>query len=172
MCAAVGFFLIQEEVYAAPECRGVVDYLLQHHELWNLSRLRYNRSDIRKKTAPIIGIPFSRAIDSALQGQRRFQKSMYEIPNWTLYKDKAVIATMVAHTASSEDLVEVEAWQLLDISDETTYVHCIVDKDSKSVLHLDGATIFHTRTQRDEIRNRACKIKGTKYEKHFRIDGK
>jgi hypothetical protein len=166
------FFLDKEEVYFAPECRGVAPYLLDNPSLWDLARIRLNRSDIRMKAAPVIGVSFSKALEVALRATYGFQKSMYELPDWAVYKGKAVIATMVAHTSASSRLVELEAWQLLDISDETFYVHCIIDKSEASVIHLDGATISHSKTERDEIRKRGCKIKGDSYQKHFRLDGK
>jgi hypothetical protein len=166
------FFIDKYEIYPAPECRGVVEYLLQHPDLWKNSRLRYNLSDIRRKGAPIIGVPFSQAIKQALQNESGLQKSMYEIPDWTRYEGKAVIATMLVHTASSPKLIELEAWQLLDVSDETVYVHCIFDRKTGSVIHLDGATMQHTKNQRNEIRKGATKIKGERYRKNFRLDGK
>lgn len=165
------FFLDQEEIYAAPECRGVVCYLLQHPYLWKHSRLRYNRSDIRRKGAPIIGVPFSKALIRALKNGNGLQKSMYEIPDWTFYRNKAVIATMLAYTAGSLDNVEMQAWQFLDISDETFYIHCIIDRITQKVIHLDGATMCHTKDQRNDIRRGASKIKGALYRKHFRLDG-
>ena len=97
--------------------------------------------------------------------------SMFQVPEWTKYQGKAVIATMLAHTSATSDSVEFQAWQFLDISDETFYVHAIIDKASKSVTHLDAATMAHTQDQRAEIMANACKIKGASYTKHFRLDG-
>lgn len=165
------FFIDDEEIFVAPECRGVISYVLQHSSLWEKSRFRYNQSDIRKKGAPIIGVPFSRALKQALQDKHGFQKSMFEIPGWTSYKGKAVIATMLVHTTGTSQLVELEAWQMLDISDETIYIHCIIDRKTTQVIHFDGATMCHTESQRENIRKYARKIKGEVYQKHFRLDG-
>jgi hypothetical protein len=165
------FFCEGEEIYAAPECRGIISHLLKDRKLWGISRIRFNRTDIRMKRAPIIAVPFSKALGIAIQSPYGFQKSMYQVPNWTIYAGKAVIATMLAHTSASHELVELEAWQFLDVSNETFYVHCIIDKKKRCVIHFDGATMIHTEAQRNQIQHEAAKIKGEGYQKHFRLDG-
>lgn len=165
------FYLGNEELFVAPECRGVVDYLRKDEKLWHVARLRFNHVDIGQKRAPIIGIPFGHALRQAYKRSSGLQKSMFCEPEWTKYRGKAVIATMVAHTTATATNVEFEAWQFLDVSNETFYVHAILDKESTTVTHLDGATMQHTEQQRAEIAAKACKIKGEYYTKHFRLDG-
>lgn len=165
------FYLGNEELFIAPECRGVVEYLRKDEKLWSAARLRFNHVDIRQKRAPIIGVPFGRALRQAYESSSGLQKSMFCEQEWTKYRGKAVIATMVAHTMATASNVEFQAWQFLDVSNETFYVHAIIDKASTTVTHLDGATMQHTELQRAEIAAKACKIKGTCYTKHFRLDG-
>ena len=166
------FYFDGDEVFVAPECRGVIDYLCQDKSLWSIARLRFNCSDIRQKRAPIIGVSFGQALRQAYESTSGLQKSMFQVPEWTKYQGKAVIATMLAHTSATSDSVKFEAWQFLDISDETFYMHAIIDKASKSVAHLDAATMAHTKDQRAEIMAKARKIEGGSYTKHFRLDGR
>lgn len=165
------FYCGDNELFVAPECRGVVDYLRQNEWLWSIARLRFNRTDTHQKRAPIIGVPFGQALRQAYESTSGLQKSMFQVPEWTKYQGKAVIATMLAHTSATPSNIEFEAWQFLDVSDETFYVHAIIDKESRSIEHLDAATMIHTEDQRAEIMAKAKKIKGVLYSKHFRLDG-
>lgn len=165
------FYLGDEELFVSPECRGVVDYLFQNKNLWSIARLRFNNFDTRHKRAPIIGVPFGQALKQAYQRPFGLQKSMFQVDDWTKYQGKAVIATMLAHTSTTASHVEFQAWQFLDVSDETFYVHAIIGKKTKSVEHLDAATMLHNEGQRTEIVAKARKIEGKSYTKHFRLDG-
>jgi len=165
------FYYDGNELFAAPECRGIVDYLLQRKNLWSAARLRFNLSDIRQKRAPIIGVPFGRALRKACENPSGSQKSMFEVRDWASYKGRAVVATMYAHVQVTSASVKFEAWQFLDISAETFYVHTVLDRNAKFVTHIDGATMLHTECQHTKIKDEAIKIKGDSYTKHFRLDG-
>ncbi|MCM2549983.1 MULTISPECIES: hypothetical protein [Burkholderia] len=165
------FYFGGQELFAAPECRGVVDYLCEHEHLWLTARLRFNVSDIRRKSAPIIGVSFGKALRMAYEGRLDLQKSLFQVDGWASYQGQAVIATMLAHTSSTTSEVKFEAWQFLDVSHETFYVHAIIDKDAGSVVHIDGATMLHTEFERSKIVAEARKIKGRSYTKQFRLDG-
>ncbi|WP_155420316.1 hypothetical protein [Burkholderia cepacia] len=164
-------FYGEEEVYVSPECRGITEYLLSDITLWNGARLRVNRVDVRLKRAPIIGIPFSQALARALLSHGRVQKSMFHVPDWTLYQGKAVVATLLGHTKERDSFIEFQGWQLLDVSDETFYVHAQIDKSLSFVSHLDGATQLHTAEERQQILSRGERVDGRQYTKHFRFDG-
>jgi hypothetical protein len=166
------FYCGNEEVFIAPECRGVTEYLLAYGHLWEAARVRLNRVDIRQKRAPIIGVSFSEALKKALSNQGPRQKSMFQLPDWTRYKGKAVVATLVAHTSEGSSSLEFQAWQFLDVSDETFYIHAMVDKGLSFVSHIDAATLSLTQSERDEIAVHGNKIKGQLYTKHFRLDGR
>lgn len=161
-----------EEVYVAPECRGVTDFLLADRALWQVGRIRINRADIRMKRAPIIGVPFAQALTVALSSGGKLQKSLFQVPEWNRYKGKAVVATLLAHTKEHGSFLEFEAWQFLDISDETFYVHAQIDKSLSFVLHIDAATQLHTAQERQRIAANGERIEGQQYTKHFRLDGK
>lgn len=160
-----------KEVFVAPECRGCIDFLLEDISLWSVSRIRVNLTDIRMKRAPIIGVPFGQALIKAIQLRGTLQKSLFQVAGWTEYQGKAVIATMLAHTSASLSGVEFQAWQFLDVSDETFYIHARISHDLSIVSHLDVATMTHTKQERDEIFAHTSKIKGQHYTKHFRLDG-
>lgn len=165
------FYYGSEEIFVDPQCGGVVDYLTPKPALWRGARLRFTKDHYRMKRAPIIGVPFSRAFEEAKSISSGLQKSMFEDPNWTNYQGKAVVATMLAHTSATRTAIEFQAWQFLDVSTETFYVHAIIEKASEQVIHLDGATMIHSDEQHYEIRSFARKLKGDGYTKHFRIDG-
>lgn len=166
------FYCRNEEVFVAPECRGVTEYLLADGHLWEIARVRLNRADIRQKRAPIIGVSFSEALKKALSCHGALQKSMFQLPDWTTYKGKAVVATLVAHTSEALSSLEFQAWQFLDVSDETFYIHAMIDKGRSFVSHIDAATMNLTQSERDEIAMHGNKIKGLQYTKHFRLDGR
>lgn len=160
-----------EEVYVAPECRGVTDFLLANRALWQVARIHINRVDVRLKRAPIIGVPFSQALTAALCSGRQRQKSLFQVQDWTHYKGKAVIATLLAHTKKKRYFLEFEAWQVLDISDETFYVHAQIEESLGFVLHIDAATQLHTAEERQIMTVKGERVRGQQYTKHFRLDG-
>lgn len=98
-------------------------------------------------------------------------KAVYQRKDWQLLQGHAIVGSLVAHTSSSSDLIEFEAWQLLDITSETFYVHLIIRKETGLICHLDGATMHHSPEEKSIIAKDAIKIKGNEYKKHFRIDG-
>jgi hypothetical protein len=165
-------FCGDEEVFAAPECRGVTEYLASDSALWQAARIRVNRVEVRQKRAPIIGVPFGNALTKSLSSHGALQKSLFQVPDWTRYKGRAVIATLLAHTKQAASFIEFQAWQFLDISDETFYVHAHIDKNLSFVSHIDAATQLHTTEERQQISCRGERIDGKQYTKHFRLDGR
>ncbi len=101
-----------------------------------------------------------------------FNKAMYQRPDWNVIQEHAIVGTLLAHTSSSDSLVEFEAWQILDATTETFYIHAIFDKLTAVLIHLDGATMDHSPEEKSLIAIHGSKIKGSHYTKHFRLDGK
>ena len=165
------YYYGSEEIFADPQCGPVVDYLASKPVLWRDARLRFNKNHYHMKRAPIIGVPFSRALEEIMSTSSGLQKSMYEDRDWMNYKGKAVVATMLSHMRALRDKIIFEAWQFCDVPTETFYVHAIIEKASKQVIHLDGATMIHSDEQRTNMHSYGRKHKGEMYTKHFRIDG-
>jgi len=164
-------FLDGQQIYITPEARSVFEYLAANPDLWRSSRLSVSDSGRGMKRAPIFGVPFREGLYAALASPKSHIKALYQRDDWEVIKGHAVVGTLVAHTSSSADLVEFEAWQLLDMTSETFYMHAILNREYRMVVHLDGATIHHSLEEKSFIAKNARKIKGAGYKKHFRIDG-
>lgn len=154
-----------------PEAKRVVEYLIDNPHIWAGARISASSSHFGIKRAPIFGIPFKSGLKEALSSNSSFNKAMYQRPDWKIIEGHAVVGSLLAHTSSSEDLVEFEAWQLLDATTETFYIHAIFDRRAAELIHLDGATMHHSNEEKSLIVIHGSKIKGSHYTKHFRLDG-
>jgi len=164
-------FLDGQEIYVTPEAKSVFGYLSTNKYLWEVARISVSNKHIEMTRAPIFGIPFRRGLQEALLNRDILVKAVYQRPDWQLIQGHAVVGSLVAHTSSSSELVEFEAWQIFDMSSETFYVHAIISKGTGLICHLDGATMHHSPDEKAIIAAYGKKIKGNAYKKHFRIDG-
>ncbi len=164
-------FLGEREIYITPEAKSVFRYISANNNLLHASRISVNDKHITMKGAPIFGIPFRRGLQEALMTKKSHLKAVYQREDWQLIQGHAVVGSLVAHTSSSLDLVEFEAWQILDITSKTFYIHAIISKETGLICHIDGATMHHSPKEKNIIAAYGKKVKGTGYKKHFRIDG-
>jgi hypothetical protein len=164
-------FLDGQEIYITPEVNGVFGYLTTNKNLWHAARISVSNSRLGMKRAPIFGIPFRLGLQEALMSNESHIKAVYQRDDWELIQGHAVVGSLVAHTSSSPDIVEFEAWQILDITSESFYIHAIISKETGLICHLDGATMHHSAEEKTLIASRGKKIRGAAYKKHFRIDG-
>lgn len=66
----------------------------------------------------------------------------------------------------------MEAWQVIPGSSFAHYLHALSPDFESEVVHFDGATISYSESDLDALFFGSEKMKGQKYEKHFRLDGR
>lgn len=155
--------------YPSVESRSVIDYLIQHENLFKLAAIRLGSQYISRKGALIIGLDFERALNIALT--EGFQKSIFYALDHDTIENWGVVAYFVIHLKfnKKENLIELEAWQGFDKDPTVYYIHATFPQNLSYCKHLDGATIVLSPEDLESLFRLGEKRKGKK-EKHFRLD--
>ena len=159
-------------IFVAPMARPVVDILSEDQYLWKCSRIRFSTQNIGMKRIPIFGVPFEAAIKLVTEKRNtRHIKSIFRLLHGGQVTDKGLEAELLAHVGVHAGNITLETWQLSRKSSETFYCHAILNAEGNIFNHLDGATITHTKNDHSRLFQHGDKIKGTNYQKQFRLDG-
>lgn len=159
------------EVFVSPTASRVAEYVFQDAKLWNTARFLVSLKDIIRGRAPVFGVPFERGLQEITNQKRGVVKSIYQRPDWQYLQGHAVVGSLLTHITYSEEVITFEAWQFLDVDGETFYMHGQIDGSRGIFLHLDGAIMYHAPEEKEQVIAHGRKIKGQRYEKHFRLDG-
>lgn len=158
------------EVFAVPESDFVSDTLVARPELWDQAAIRLNYFPSIWGSAPVFGVPFHRAIDIAMKAGHT--KSKYYLPDAPL---EGGYESLLLHLRKVDDargkLLQLEAWQYRPGNDFAHYLHALSPDFESQVVHLDGATIRYSGLDLDTLLLETKKVKGTHYQKYFRLDG-
>jgi hypothetical protein len=160
-------------IFVAPAAQRVVDILARDADLWNVSRIKFSTENFGMKRIPIFGVPFEAAIKLLTQRHKnKHIKSLFRLLDGDQVACKGLEAELLAHVGIEEDNIKLEAWQLSRQSEETFYCHALLNADGTIFNHLDGAIITHTEEDHSRLFQDGEKVKGTGYQKYFRLDGK
>lgn len=158
------------EVFPVPESDFVLDALVNRPDLWSQAAIRLTYHPTIWGSAPLFGVPFRRAVEIAVT--EGHTKSKYYLPDVHLddgYK------SLLVHLRKVEDkrgkLLQLEAWQYTPGNEFAHYLHAMSPDFKSQIVHLDGATIRYSGRDLDTLLLETKKVKGTCYEKYFRLDG-
>lgn len=162
-------------LYPEPCITEVLDYLFPNTHLWSQAAIRVLQRDSSMKGAPIYGPNFRRAIEIALK--ERFVKSKFQVSKPEHFRGKGLLADILVHLGrtkeeNGESFLELQAWETLDASEEVFYIHARMTEAADLFVHLDGAIIYFTSESKRQLFAKGKKIKGSSYEKQFRLDGR
>lgn len=161
-----------QRVYVSPEAFAVSDFIVGRPDLVPRSKLMLIDSPRGMKGAPVFGISFERALSLAGEASPGFiSKSMFKAMEDDEAVDYARCTTLLAHVQKTSKQVQLEVWQRLQSDSTTFYLHGLLSTDLSSFHHIDGATMHHTSDEALQLFVNGNKVKGTGYQKWFRIDG-
>ena len=161
-----------QPVFANPNTFGVVDFVVPRPDLVKLTKLMLQENQMGLKRLPIFGIQFDKGLEKAAEASPgTLLKSMYKATNTDGCLDYGTCATLVTHIQKTSSYVQIEAWQILGVDSETFYIHGMLDATLQSFFHLDGATMQHCEQEAETLFLRGTKVKGSNYQKWFRLDG-
>lgn len=161
------------KLYVDPQVFGVARLLASRPDLAAQAKIMLREDEIRMKRAPIFGIPFSKALDMTAQAHvGKIVKSIYKTEKSIGLSDLGTCATLVTHVQRTDDHIQIEAWQITELMSETFYLHGLIDARSKFFTHFDGATMMHGEAEKGALFESGRKVKGTDYQKWFRLDGR
>lgn len=148
----------------------VADYISGNPHLWESAAIRVVPGRGISGRALMFGVPFQRAVEMVLH--KEYMKCEFYLPD---QKDDVYYATLLFHVnrrkESSGAVVELQVWQYCPGISEVFYVHAESSDFSTHVSHLDGAVIRFPPEEVVKLFRYCEKIKGTDYEKQFRLDG-
>lgn len=82
---------------------------------------------------------------------------------------------MLVHLHNVEDkrgrLLQLEAWQYTPGNEFAYYLHALSSDFESQIVHFDGAIIRYSGRDLDILLLETKKVKGSHYEKYFRLDG-
>ncbi|MEK8047086.1 hypothetical protein [Ideonella margarita] len=158
------------EVFPVPESNVVADALVNRPDLWRQAAIRLTYRPSVWGSAPIFGVPFQRAVEIALK--QGYTKSKYFLPN---AHTGGGYESLLIHLRKVDDkrgeLLQLEAWQYKPGSDFAYYLHAMSTNFQSLIVHLDGATIQYSGRDLDTLLLETKKVKGSHYQKFFRLDG-
>lgn len=158
------------EVFPVPESDFVAGVLVGRPDLWSQAAIRLTYHPTIWGSAPLFGVPFRRAIEVAVKAGHT--KSKYYLPETHL---EGGYESLLVHLRKVEDkrgkLLQLEAWQYRPGNEFAHYLHAMSPDFESQIVHLDGATIRYSGRDLDTLLLETKKVKGTHYEKFFRLDG-
>lgn len=158
------------EVFPVPEADFVLDILVRRPDLWDQAAIRVTYHPSIWGSAPLFGVPFRRAVEMAVKAGHA--KSKYYLPEVHL---DGGYESLLLHLRKVDDtrgkLLQLEAWQYKPGSEFAHYLHAMSPDFESQIVHLDGATIRYSDRDLDTLLLETKKVKGTHYQKFFRLDG-
>ncbi len=158
------------EAFPVPESDFVVNALVRRPDLWSQAAIRLTYHPSIWGSAPLFGVPFPRAVEIAIK--EGHTKSKYYIPE---PHREGGYESLLLHLREVDDkrgkLLQLEAWQHKPGSKLAYYLHGMSPDFVSQVVHLDGAMIQYSDCDLDTLLLETKKIKGTSYQKYFRLDG-
>jgi len=161
-----------QRVFVDPNARGVLDIIDKRRHLLPLTKLMLHEIEWRMKGAGIFGVPFDKGIELAAKARPGLLlKTMHKaIPPGDDF-NYGSCATLVTHIQRATDYIQIEAWQFVGSGSQTYYLHGKLDPCGSKFTHLDGATMEHNESDAQTLFQYGTKVKGTNYQKWFRLDG-
>lgn len=160
------------KLYVDPQALSVARLLASRPDLAAQARIMFREDEIHLKRARIFGIPFTKALEMTTQAHvGKIVKSIYKTEKSIGLSALGTCATLVTHVQRTDDHVQIEAWQITEFISETFYLHGLIDARSKFFTHFDGATMMCGEAEKGALFESGRKVKGTGYQKWFRLDG-
>lgn len=161
-----------QQVYIEPYAFGVADIILNRPDLISIAKLQLHERYFGMKGVPIFGLSFDLAVEKAKQARPRFLlKSMFKLLDPEKFHEYGLCATLVVHIRNDPEFIQIEAWQFIEGDSRTYYIHGLLNSSCETFSHLDGATMNHKEDDASRLFEKGIKMKGSCYQKRFRIDG-
>lgn len=149
----------------------VVDYILSFEELKSISKIAITNERVMMSSARSFGISFKQALKK-LKRMEAQQTRLYCENKQDFSKEGVVAEMLVNLTKDNNEFVSIETWQGVEGSSFAYYTHGIMNKEMNAFQHFDGAIIGFEITELNKLFRENKKLKGSRYKKLFRLDGK
>lgn len=157
-------------LYSVPESDSVTDYLVDYPEIWNQAAIRVSYAPSIWGRITVFGVPFKKAVEIALQSGH--MRSKYFFPDRSVEGRHETLLIQLDRTNDVRgELLQLQTWQYSPGTRRAHYLHALSYDFMTHVCHLDGATIEYSDDDLDLFLQKSRKVKGDRYEKHFRLDG-
>lgn len=161
-----------QQVFVDPYARGVLNIVAEKRYLLPLTKIMLYESEWGMKGAGIFGVPFDKGIELAAKARPGLLlKTMHKVIPPSDVFNYGSCATLVTHVQRASDYIQIEAWQFIGAGSRTYYLHGKLDPSGSKFTHLDGATMEHNESDAETLFQHGTKVKGTNYQKRFRLDG-
>ena len=170
-------YIKEEPVRGVRQIEKIINILKNHQDLWSKSKFSLEKQpkEIRGirggAGAPIIGVPFSIALENIINGEV-VQKSMFYIDDDLTNKglEGRLIANYRKNTIKTE--IAFQLWEVLPLDLPTYFIHGIYNIEQQIFTHFDGALIPHDEDIKKKMQwNAYIPPKVLGYQKLFRLDG-
>jgi len=166
-------FIDNIEVEEIFELHNLVAFIRKYPFLWENLKLKLEKKTRTvRSSAPIVNIPFDKAIDLIISGKRNLS------PRFRIdieYSKNAIFGILLANFKKVNSQIYFQLWQIYridqnDIDIPTNYIHGIFDIQENCFIHFDGALIMHDEESRRKIEQGIIPEKNFPYLKLFRLD--
>lgn len=161
-----------QQVFVDPNAGAVLDVIGERRHLLPLTKIMLREKECGMKGVGIFGVPFDKGIELATKAQPgRLLKTMHKTIPLGEDFNYGLCSTLVTHIQRASDHIQIEAWQFVKPDTPTYYLHAMLDPFGSKFTHLDGATMWHNEADAESLFQFGTKVKGTDYQKWFRLDG-
>jgi len=171
----IGKFVLKNNdqcFYLDPKIESLFEYLSYKEELINKAYIKLDTKSLGLKRVPWFGQNFDQAIKFAKQ--KSTSKSRFVTYDGT--QSEFVKADLRVHVEPKDGQIQIEAWQIgfqkeNPENSETFYLHGFIDIEKDIFTHFDGAVMFLSKQEREDLYENGKKPKNGTYQKYFRLDG-
>ncbi len=166
--------LADEEVVEVRELGNLVLFLRDNDYLWKNLKLKLEKKkNISTSSAPIINIPFDKAIEIIISKKQNPVSPRFRLD--LEYSESSICGTLFSNFRKNKETINFELWQIYHLDNEdieipTNYIHGIFDIENDCFIHFDGALIYHSQKDRELIEQGKIPTKKALYCKLFRLD--
>ena len=164
------FRIAEKWVFPHHRVRRIVDYLLQHRNLWDASKLHLVNRRTVVSSAIMFGLTFKSAMEK-MQAKKVSTARLY-CDKKSLFAGQGVVAEMLAHTYLDPDgFATLQVWQGVESEENVFYAHGRMNRGMSAFTHFDCAIIDYDISDRERIFRENKGIRSGQYQKLFQIDG-
>ena len=166
-------FINNIEVEEVFELKKFIQLVKTDFYIWKNLKLKVQeKKNTCRSSAPIVNIPFDKAIELIISGKRSVS------PRFRIdieYSKDKIFGILFANFRKNNELIDFQLWQIYRLDDKTmdiptNYIHGIYNSKENVFIHFDGALILHDENARQEIEKGCIPEKRYPYTKLFRLD--
>lgn len=167
-----GYIIRINDKWLFPDFRikRIIKYLSDNQDLWKCSKIALTKKRRTVSGAIMYGVRFGKAIE-ILQNSDLTRARLY-CDKLQDFSEIGVVAEMLVSVyAENKELINIQIWQGVKGDCEVSYMHGLMNRESRQYEHFDFAVIDMDISDQVKLFSYNEKIKGNHRKKIFRIDG-